>query len=230
MEHTRDLPRRTVTAGSYVVLALYAFAVFGWELVVTLLLDPLWASAGPEGASLLHRSTTAAGWLLGAALIFRSARNPARGFDDPFSGGLRRNTPFRALGVGAAVALAIGIRAVVLQEWKLVGEYAQLADLHGDTAPFAFALLIVYYLCETALIVLVLALGQRAGEMRFGRPALPWGGLLLAITWGAIHILLQGPAAGIYAMAAAVLYGCVFAWGPRRPLPTFLIVAAAFIL
>lgn len=130
------------------------------------------------------------------------------------------------------MALAIGSRAVIVGEWKLVGEYERLLAVHGDTVTIAFALLVIYYLCEAAVIVLVIAPGQCFAERRFGSPGVPWGGFVLVITWGATHILLQGPHTGAYAMIASVLYGCIYSLGPRRsvPVPTYAMVAAAFIL
>lgn len=215
-------------ARRYLVFALYAFAVFGWELVVMLLLDPLWG--GSFGGTLMHWAVTAAGWFIGVIVIVRLIRDPGRAIDRTFGGSLRGNTPLRVVGVVVAVVLAIGVRVLVLQEWKPLGEYERLSAVQGTATPFAFALLIIYYLCETAVILLVITLGQRAGEMRFGAPAVPWGGLVLACTWGATHILLQGPAAGIYAMSAAVLYGCIYSLGRRRSVLTYVVVAAAFIL
>ncbi|MCT1396062.1 hypothetical protein M4D51_10025 [Microbacterium sp. p3-SID338] len=229
MTERRDDPRLTSTAGHSLVLALYAFAVFGWELVATMLLDPLWASVGAAAGALLHWAVTAAGWLIGALLVFRAARRAA-GASAAELAPLRGHTALRALGVLVAGAVAIGVRVVVLQEWKLVGEYERLSAAQGEATPLAFALLLVYYLCEACVILLVIALGQRAGEIAFGRPALPWGGLVLALTWGAVHIFLQGPATGVYAMAAAVLYGCIYAWGNRRTAPTYLLVTAAFLV
>ena len=220
--------------GRPLVLALYAFAVFGWELVVTLLLDPAWRGVGAAAGALLHWGVTAAGWIAGSLLILRAARTSraaARGVRAAaYTAALPGHALPRTISVIAAIALAIGIRTLVLGEWKLVGEYERLLPEHGDTAPLAGALLVAYYLCESLVIVLVLALGQRAGELRFGRPAIPWGGMLLAITWGATHILLQGPATGIYAIAASLLYGCIHALGSRRLGLTWALVSVAFIL
>lgn len=230
MTERRDDPRLRSTAGRSLILALYAFAVFGWELVVTMLLDPLWDSAGAAAGALLHWAVTAAGWSIGALLVFRMTRKADGEPGTPLTPSLRGHPAFRTLGVLLAAAAAIGFRVVILQEWKLVGEYERLASAQGDATPLAFALLLVYYLCEACVILLVIALGQRAGETAFGHPAIPWGGLVLALTWGAVHILLQGPATGLYAMAAAVLYGCIYAWCNRRAVPSYLLVTAAFVL
>lgn len=45
-----------------------------------------------------------------------------------------------------------------------------------------------------------------------------------------MHILLQGPAAGAYAMIAAVLYGFIVVYGPRSIVAVFLVVAVAFVI
>jgi len=225
-EKTRPAP----SAGRYLVVALYAFAVFGWELAVTVLLDPLWASTGATASALLHWAVTAAGWLVGAIAIIRWIRAEADGATPVFGPALRGHVAPRTVGIILAVAVAIGVRAAILQEWKLVGEYGRLAADDQGTAPLLFAVLLAYYLCEVAVVVLLVVLGQRAGELRFGRPAVPWGGLVLALTWGATHILLQGPATGLYAMLASLLYGLVFSLGNRRFAATSALIAVAFLL
>ncbi|KSW16113.1 hypothetical protein ATM99_01265 [Cellulomonas sp. B6] len=59
---------------------------------------------------------------------------------------------------------------------------------------------------------------------------MPWGGFVLAATWGLVHVLLQGPAGGAYAMGAAVLYGVLHRSVHGRLGPTYALVAAAFVL
>ena len=39
---------------------------------------------------------------------------------------------------------------------------------------------------------------------------LPYGLMFLALTWGLIHILLQGGATGIYAFFMSLLYGKIY--------------------
>ncbi len=56
----------------------------------------------------------------------------------------------------------------------------------------------IYYLFETALIVLNIVFGQKFGEVLTKKDKLPYGGLFLAFTWGLMHILTQGLQAGVY--------------------------------
>lgn len=57
----------------------------------------------------------------------------------------------------------------------------------------------------------------------------PRGGFVLACTSGVMHIFLQEPSAGLYAMFASVLYGVIHALGPRRLAPTVALIGLAFI-
>lgn len=69
----------------------------------------------------------------------------------------------------------------------------------------------IYYAFESLLIMLIIAHGQRALEIRFHNPRqIPFGGIFLAATWGLIHILTQGISTGIYAMLQALLYGSIY--------------------
>jgi hypothetical protein len=210
-------------------LALYAFAVFGWELVVTLLLDGvIRGAAGDDWAPAVHWAVTAAGWGVGAVLLLRAEPWVPAGV----GGGTDTWGRGRRVAAGAAaLALAVGVRAVLTGEWKPAAEVARLHDDVGAAAfPVSLAALVVYYLAEVVVIVLLLGYGQRWGEATWGRPQVPWGGLALACTWGAAHLLLQGPAGGVYAMGAAMLYGVLLLAVRGRFAPTYVLVAAAFLL
>lgn len=206
-------------------LALYAFAVFGWELVVAMLLDGLIEGlVGDPWVRAVHWLVTAAGWAAGAVLLLRR---------EPWSAGGHAGASRgrRLVAGGTALVLAIGARTALTQEWKPLAEVTRLHDDVGASAfPVSLAALVVYYLAETLVIVTLLGYGQRWGEATWGRPQVPWGGLVLACTWGAAHVFLQGPAGGVYAMGAAVLYGVLLLAARGRFAPTYALTAAAFLL
>jgi hypothetical protein len=132
--------------------------------------------------------------------------------------------------VVSAATAAVLVRAAAFGEFKIGAEIADIIADSASLAPWRITALLTYYVTEAALIVLVIVFGQRAGEKRFGYRTVPWGGIVLAGTWGIMHIFLQGPAGGIYAIAAAVLYGLIVAYGPRLIAVAGMIVAAAFII
>lgn len=220
-------PTATTTSVRLRNLTLSAFAVFGWELVVTMLLDSLIEGVvGPTWLRATHWLVTGAGWTLGAVLLLRHEPWRAGAAADGIRGRGRRAA------VGAAALLAaIGVRTALTQEWKPL---AEITRLHDDVGAAAFAVslaaLVLYYLAETLVIVLLVGYGHRWGTERWGRPGVPWGGLALACTWGAAHLLLQGPAGGLYAMFAAVLYGYLHLAAGGRFSRSFALTGAAFLL
>ena len=69
----------------------------------------------------------------------------------------------------------------------------------------------VYYAFESLLITLIVAHGQTALENWFGRTKwIPYGGVLLAATWGLVHISTQDIATGIFSIIQALLFGSIY--------------------
>lgn len=199
--------------------------------MIVLALDPVLAETFEAGgASIVHWLVTACAWSIGAWLVWIAAsRRPEDHVAVSAPGALAGHARVGTALVAAAIAVAIGSRAFLQGEWKLPAEIARLND-SGPAPGAAAAALIVYYLAEVVVIVLLLRFGQACGERLGGTPWVPWGGLVLAATWGVVHFLLQGPSAGAYAIVASVLYGVVYALGPRRFWPSVVLVAVPFLL
>lgn len=227
LTYGRGVPSAKDRSRDYLNLALYTFAIFAWELVVLTTIDVGLKAAGLDdgSASVLHWLITAAGWCGGAWYVLHRRPSDDELFADPIVGSVVR----RAVAVAAAIAVCSGVRIAALGEWK---PYAEIRDLHADLGSTTWSgviALFVYYAAETLVITVLVAFAQRAGELRFGRRGVPWGGCLLACTWGVMHIFLQGPSAGLYAIFASVLYGVIYALGPRRMAPTVALIGLAFI-
>ena len=227
LTYGRGVPSAEDRSNDYLYLALYTFALFAWELLVLITIDVgLKATGlGDGSASVLHWLITAAGWCGGAWYVLHR-RPPDDGlFADPIVGSVVR----RAVAVATAIAVCSGVRIAALGEWK---PYAEIQDLRVDLGSKTWlgaVALLMYYAAETLVITVLVAFAQRSGELRFRRREIPWGGILLACTWGVMHIFLQGPGAGVYAMFVSVLYGVIYALGPRRLAPTVALIGFAFI-
>ncbi|WP_432540454.1 hypothetical protein [Kineococcus sp. SYSU DK002] len=209
-------------AGAAAVLASLAFAVVGWELLV-LLLDAVLALRGWP-AVLAHQLLTAGGWLAGTLLLRARGRALLTGRGRP---PLRRSLPAAVL-AAVLVAGCVAVRWWVQESSQLVAEHAGFARSGGPAGLLTTAQ-VGYYVAEAGVVSLLVAFAQRAGELRGGRPGVPWGGIGAALTWGAVHVLLQGPAAGAYAVAVALVLGAVHllvgSW--RR---TWALAAVLFVL
>lgn len=95
---------------------------------------------------------------------------------------------------GIIIALSITYTSLVWGGFKTIIELSNLGVSK-------FLIQYVYYAFESLLMMLIIAHGQKAFESWFGNiKCIPFGGILLAITWGLIHILTQGTLTGIYAV------------------------------
>jgi membrane protease YdiL (CAAX protease family) len=69
----------------------------------------------------------------------------------------------------------------------------------------------LYYIFETGLFVLIIVFAQEAGEIWFKKSTIPWGGILVSLTWGLAHILAKGDlSVGLIAFIGVLLYGSIY--------------------
>lgn len=69
----------------------------------------------------------------------------------------------------------------------------------------------IYYAIETILVVLIIVFGQKAGELWFKNAKIPWGGIIVALTWGLVHMATKGGLEnGIWGLISGLMYGIVY--------------------
>ncbi|WP_050607524.1 hypothetical protein [Clostridium niameyense] len=74
-----------------------------------------------------------------------------------------------------------------------------------------FVVQYIYYGFEGMLITLIIVFGQKAFDMWFkNNRNIPFGGILLAVTWGTVHFLTQGNSTGMYTCILSILYGLTY--------------------
>lgn len=231
------VPERT-TAGRWLNRALYAFALVGWELVLLAVEPVVLGPSGDRGlgASVLHWLLTALGWAVGALLLARGVVHPGRRADVPAEVApvepVARPVPSVRdwLAMVALVVACIGLRWAGTGRLQVVADHRAFTEDFGSAAVVAMAAQLLYYLAEVLVLALIVVFGQRAGDARSGRPGVPWGGVVLALTWGSVHVLLQGPAGGAFAVLTALALGGVFLLSGRRLRIWYPLAVLAFVV
>lgn len=107
--------------------------------------------------------------------------------------------------------------------FKVIKEYNNLGLLK-----FAFQYL--YYLCETMLVTLVLVFSQKAFERWFCKSNIPYGGIILALTWGIGHFITKDILTGVLCLIVSLVYGSIYLLTNRDIRKTYLILSIMFIL
>ena len=197
-------------------LALYAFAGFSLELLLGLV---------SSGLSLaVNAGLTAILWSVVSIFLIHYAKS--RFNFDVFS--ISRPLENKKL-----ILIICLVFSVIVVSTIGFGGFKPVVEFNGELKKsiIAFIFRLFYYFAECSLIVLVIAFGQKFFESQFGlSERFPSGGLLLAITWGLSHFLLQGFSGGLYTIFFSVVAGCIYLLCQKDIRWTYLFVAIAFIL
>ena len=99
---------------------------------------------------------------------------------------------------------SIGVKYLLLGGWQMAVDFKR-------EGWFQFIFLYIYYLFEAALLVLSSALLQEGCERLLKKTTdhIPWGGIVLALTWGLTHFMTSGDfRMAIFYTAVAFFIGC----------------------
>lgn len=125
----------------------------------------------------------------------------------------------------------IGCKILTFIDWhtlKVVGE------VQGKNT-YQFCTQYLYYVFEVMLIVLIIIYGQKAFETLLKKESLiPFGGIILAVTWGAFHFVSRGVGFeiwnGISTMLFSVLSGVMYLRLNRKCWYSYLFIAVGYLL
>lgn len=215
---------KQITGGNFLALGLYAFLGLGMEVVLLMLEQDIYKvniNEWDASQHIIHWLLTCVVWGVFAVVLALWSK---------------RRYHFNIMGERRPVAvinwcIALGLVAVciALNAWsrgtlKIYGEFAS-----KELSVFIFQYF--YYIFEIFLVLSVVIYGQKSGEMWFGQSKMPWGGILVGLTWGLVHALTKGSFfIGLEAMVAGVLYGCIYLLMKKRAVYAYPLILLAFAL
>ena len=208
----------------YFILSLLAFAGLGLEALLAFLIEPLlYGKSLNEFSTLeyiLHWVLTCILWFITSFVLVRIAKKKL-GFDifsykDSIS-------IQRLLTCFIVLAISITISIISWKGFKVVKEFH-----YNGWLKFIFQY--TYYIFETGLFLLIIIFAQKAGEIWFKKGNIPWGGLLVGLTWGLAHIFTKDLSTGLIAFIGGLLYGSVYIICKKNLLIAFPIILLMFVL
>lgn len=130
-----------------------------------------------------------------------------------------------------ALVCLFGCKIMTFIDWhtlKVVGE------LQGK-ATVQFIVQYLYYFMEIGIVLLIVMYGQKAIETLIKRGSnIPFGGFILAITWGAFHFVSRGKGIeiwnGISCIIFSVLFGISYLKLKRNYFYSYLFGAIGYLL
>ncbi|ARD67855.1 hypothetical protein B2M23_01570 [Eubacterium limosum] len=174
----------------------------------------------------IHSLITAGLWAVFMAVVVGWTRR-----SDGFPEHVDKSARIPARDWAFALVCLAGCKVMTFMDWhtlKVIGE-AQNKDA------FQFLAQYIYYLLEVGLVLLIIIYGQKAVETLLKRKSgVPFGGILLALTWGAFHFVSRGAGLelwnGVSCMIFSILSGFMYLKVGRRPLYSYVLIAVGYLL
>ena len=208
----------------YMRLALLAVVGFCLEFVLAFMVEPLIFHISINEYStpqyIIHWIATCVLWGIVCWWLIMTAKTKYQ-----FNVLKKGKTMFGWQWIIIVICIAVSV-SVSYHNWdgfKVIKEFTNLGFLK-------FVFQYIYYLFETMLVTLVLIFSQTAFEKWFHKEYVPYGGLLLALTWGIGHFLSKDILTGILCLIVSFAYGSFYLLSNRDVLKTYIFVSIMFII
>ncbi len=218
-------------------MAVLVFLTLAMEVAV-LLLESAAYGAAPSALwqHCIHWTLTCAAWGAGLTLVHRFARRrelfgPEGQAEGQTEGRLRPRQWAALTAVTAAGVLFM--TANWDMTFKPLAEWGRFVERFSGMGTVGFLFQYLYYLVESAIILTVIMLGQRAGECFFsrGRQTLfPWGWLLCSLLWGFPHLLTKDWETAVLSVGLSLLFELAYLAAGRKKWTAYAAVAVIFLL
>lgn len=196
--------KNKVTGADYLFLALYAFAGIGLELILVGVIEPMLGisiEAYTTLQNIVHWCVISIIWLLTGALLIRLANKK---YEFNLWEHKSKLKLLQYFGIIVCLFVSISSHYLVWEGFKPALEFQKLGALK-------FCFQYTYYLFEAFLISLIVIFAQKACEKWFGNKNIPYGGIVLALTWGLMHIVSKGSlSVGLMSAFGGFLYGAAY--------------------
>lgn len=211
-----NILKKENTAMDYLGYALYAFGGLGLEILLMIIESNFWGVPSANwtiSQHVIHWSITCLIWgVIGYALMKQPIIIRSK---------IKKINWFMA---GVIIIISIVYTSITWNGFKPAIELS-------NNGIVKFIVQYIYYAVESLLILLIIAHGQMAFEKWYKNTNhIPFGALLLAMTWGIIHILTQGMATGIYACVQSLLFGCIYLVLNKDIKYSYIAIAFMFML
>lgn len=215
---------KKATGFHYIFLALLAFSGLGLEALLAFVIEPMiygspineWTAA----QSIIHWVITCILWGAISWLIVRYAKKKYA-FDL-----FEKRKKIAAWQWLLIIVFVVGSLIFSYIDWngsKVIKEFQANGLLK-------FIFQYIYYVFETILVMLILIFGQKAFEQWFKKPNVPYGGIIVAATWGIAHVFTKDLFTGIFTVILGLAFGSVYLLVNRDIRKAFPILFVMFVL
>jgi hypothetical protein len=212
----------------FLLLGLLAFMGLGLEIPLAFMVEmPLYRidtgnfNDYTTTENILHWIFTCILWGIVAFILIKLSQKKLR-----FDFMTDKSKPGKLQFLIAVALLGISV-AISIWDWngiKVIKEFE-----YNGWLKFIFQY--IYYIFEVVLVLLIIVFGQKFGELMFKQNKIPWGGILVGLTWGLVHILTKGDIqTGLIASIGGVMYGITYLVLQKNTYISYLFILLMFVL
>ncbi|MCR5227523.1 MAG: hypothetical protein K6E27_09960 [Eubacterium sp.] len=217
------MENKKVTGFDYLWCALYACAAFAIELLLVLIEGKLGLDTKnlTVSQSIIHWIITIILWVAAGFLVIFIGKKTT-GFD--IWKYREKMKAWQYIAIVVCFAVNIAAKYFDWNGFKVVKEWQ-------SRGPLLFSFQYLYYMAEGFLISLVIVFGQTACEKWFKNEKIPYGGIILGLTWGLMHIFTKGSLIiGLLSAFGGFLFGSAYLLVNKDYRKALPIIALLFIL
>ncbi|MCM1058095.1 MAG: hypothetical protein NC517_10875 [Firmicutes bacterium] len=215
---------KKISGMNYIILSALAFGSLGLELLLAFGIEPILYGASisewTELQTIIHWVLICILWGIASLCIIQFAK---------------KKYDFDIFQKGTKMAVWQWLLIVVIIIGSLIISYF---DWHGSkvikefyaNGLVKFIFQYIYYIFETILVMLILVFGQNAFEKWFHKCNIPYGGIIVAITWGIAHFFTKDITTGIVTMISGLAFGSIYLLTNRDIRKTYPILWVMFVL
>lgn len=215
----------TGTASDFLDLSLLAFAGLGMDILLAFFLEAnIYGkdmSKWSDVQNISHSIITSIIWGIISFLIIKKSKNK---YSFDIFEKREKIKIFQWIGI---LIFAIITFIISYNNWngfKVLKEFVNLGLLK-------FVFQYIYYIFEAMIFTLIIVFGQKAFEKWFNKKNIPYGGFVVSITWGLIHMFTKGSLqAGLIAALVGLFFGIVYLLTNKDTKKTLIILYFMFVL
>lgn len=217
------MKEKKITGFDYLWIALYACAVFAFELLLSVIENKMGVnfSAATTEQIICHWVVTTVVWsVLGFLVLWIGKKTTNFNI-------FEKTEPLGRKQYMLVLLCFIVIIIASYFDWGGYKPYMEFMNLGA----LKFIFQCIYYIAEGFLISIVIVYGQKACETWFHNDKIPFGGIILGLVWGLAHIFTKGSIwVGLLAAFGAFIMGSSYVFVNKDYRKALPIIILLFIL
>lgn len=209
---------------NYLLLTLISFGCFFLEYLSIGIVFMIFNGNFGVFEICIHLIVTSILWIISIALIIMFSKK-YHNYPEQFN----NNNPIKRKDWLITLLCLLVCKVITFIDWsslKIVGEFQNKNLVY-------FVVQYSYYICEVGLMCLIIVYGQKAFETLIRKSSeIPFGGVLLALTWGAVHFFSRGIDIwnGVSCMIVSILSGIMYLRLKKNIRYSYIFIALGYLL